>query len=448
LVGRPMTSFLDAAAATTMRERLQEMAKTGVQPAPLEYAAQRRDGTSVVAEISSIFIEYEGAPAVLAFARDVTERVRLRSQLEHANRLSALGLMAGGVAHEINNPLAFVSLASELLLLRIAETDANAEVRGLVRDISAGVARIAAIARDLRVYGRYEDEPPGPVDLAFVLDSAERMVGNEVRTRVRVRREMPATVPAVLGVETRLEQVFVNLLLNAAYAIAEGRADGEIVIRVEPRAADVLVEIEDNGTGMEPDLLERIFEPFFTTRSSAAGTGLGLSISRDIVLRFGGTISATSRPGSGTTMRVTLERAAAAPRVKEEIASANAPRRRVLVIDDEPLVVSMLVRALEAQHDVVGEVSAQAGLDRLLAGPAFDLVLCDLMMPDLTGMELHARIAREQPGVEHTIVFTTGGSFTRGAREFLDQVPNARLMKPFAARDVEPWLLRPPSRRA
>jgi PAS domain S-box-containing protein len=458
LVGQPMTSFLDAEGVATMRQRLMEMRKTGVKPAPLEYAAKRSDGSTVVAEISSIFIEYEGGPAVLAFARDVTERVRLRAQLEQANRLSALGLMAGGIAHEINNPLAFVSLAAELLEQRL-EAGASSEVRDLVRDVRSGVARIAAIARDLRSYGRYEDESPSPVDLARVLDSAERMIDNEIRTRVRLRRESPDSLPPVLGVETKLEQVFVNLLLNAAYAIDHARTNGEIVIRVEPRAADVVVEIADNGMGMPPDLLAKIFQPFFTTRSSAAGTGLGLSISRDIVLRAGGTIGASSEEGRGTVVQVTLMRASqdvprattrTAPSMPEArraptgVGPREIPRRRVLVIDDEPLVVSMLVRALGKRHDVVGEVTARAGLERLLEDPSFDLVLCDLMMPELTGMDIHARVARERPGLEQRIVFITGGSFTPRAREFLDHVTNGRLMKPFTSRDLDPWLLDPP----
>ncbi|MGZ3420874.1 MAG: hybrid sensor histidine kinase/response regulator [Polyangiales bacterium] len=449
LVGKPMTAFLDGESVATMRRRLQQMRQTGEQPTPREYPAKRRDGSTVIAEISSIFIDYEGGPAVLAFARDVTERVRLRAQLEHANRLAALGMMAGGVAHEINNPLAFVSLAAELLERHTAKAPPDEDVRTLVRDIRIGVGRIATVARDLRLYARHEDEPIGPVDLGEVLDSAARIVGHELRTRVHLRIERPENLPAVLGVDTRLEQVFVNLLLNAAYAIDENRTDGEIVIRVEPRERDVLVEVRDNGSGMNEELLSRIFEPFFTTRPAAAGTGLGLSISRDIVLRVGGTITATSIEGSGSTMRVTLVREgdrAAAAMALEAIApeSPDIPRRRILVIDDEPLVVSMIARTLGDRHDVVGEVTARDGLARALDEP-FDLVLCDLMMPELSGMELHAQVAKKRPGLEQKFVFVTGGSFTRAAREFLDAVPNGRIMKPFSSSDLEPWLLHPPA---
>lgn len=462
MVGLSMGAFLDPAALTTMRMRLQRMRETGEPLTQREYSAIRRDGSTVTVEISSIFIEFEGAPAVLAFARDVTERSRLRAQLAHADRLASLGMMAAGVAHEINNPLAFVMLAADMLEREpgVLARETSSE---LVRNIRTGVRRIAAIVRDLRTFGQYEDDPASSVDLSTVFESVASITAHEVRPRARLRREH-GPLPPVLGVAMRLEQVFVNLLLNAAHAIEEGRADGEIVISATARIHDVVVEITDNGHGIEPKLLPRIFEPFVTTKGGA-GVGLGLSICRDIVLRWGGKIEASSVLGSGTTLRVTLplatssraaevasmlrgnDAAESAPPPPSSIqtrspASSTRPlgvRRRVLVIDDEPLTVSMTMLAFRT-HDVVGETDALAGLDHILGERPFDLILCDLMMPGLTGMDIYERVARERPGVERSIVFMSGGAYTERARSFLKSLPNRLLLKPLSAAKLEELL--------
>ena len=441
LVGRSMSIFLDEASMGAMRRRIQQMAETGERLTPREYPARRRDGTIATVEISSIFIEYEGAPAVLAFARDVTDRSRLRSQLEHADRLAALGRLAAGVAHEINNPLAFMTLAASSLSKRLVNIAADEEIHALAEDIQLGVMRIAAVARDLRIYGRYEDETATAVDLGRVLEQSMRLTAHELIPRVRVELER-GPLPPVRGVATRLEQVFVNLLLNAGHAIDEERTDGAITVVARAREDSVVVEVQDNGAGIPDDAVERLFEPFFTTRAPGAGTGLGLSICRDILTRFGGSLVATSEPGQGTIMRVTLARA-----TSEEIAESQprpdhmavrtSARRRILVIEDEPLVAAMVSDTLGEAHEVVVETDAQSGLTRLLRDGSFDLVLCDLMMPRLTGMDIYEQIAVERPGLELRFAFFTGGAYTQRARAFLDAVGNARLMKPFSSSELE-----------
>jgi len=228
LVGKPMT-FLDPREAETMRRRIQQIAETGGALVPREYPARRRDGSSITAEITSTIIEFDGGPAVLAYARDVTERSRLRSQIAHADRLASLGMMAAGVAHEINNPLTFVGLAAEMLSRRVPETEA-----ALVRDVRSGIDRIAAIVRDLKFFGRNEEEPQGAVDLAVALASAERLVAHEIRARAQLDSEL-GELPAVLGVARRIEQVFVNLLLNAAFAV-ENKPDARITVTGRRRA--------------------------------------------------------------------------------------------------------------------------------------------------------------------------------------------------------------------
>jgi PAS domain S-box-containing protein len=428
LVGKPMT-FLDRQSVEVMRRRIEQMAVTGERLVPREYPARRKDGSEIVAEIASTMIPFEGAPAVLAYARDVTERTRLRAQLAHADRLASLGRMAAGVAHEINNPLAFVTLAADLLGRRAAPGDA-----ALVAEIKTGIARVAAIVRDLRVFGRDDEDPPRPVDLSAAIDAAERLVAHELRPRGVLVKEY-GELPPVLGVARHVEQVFVNLLLNATHALGEN-ADGRVVLRATVTPEHVVVAVEDDGCGIPKELLDAIFEPFFTTRAVGGGTGLGLSISRDMIVRSGGNLTARSTVGEGTTMEVTLPRATAAHAVASARPPAIEPRAsssplRVLIVDDEPLIVRSLGAMLAERATVVGETAAERALERIVADAPFDAIVCDVMMPGMTGVDLHERVAREKPGQEARFVFMTGGTYTARARDYLERIPNARLAKPF-----------------
>ncbi len=433
LVGKPMT-FLDARAMDLMRRRIQQMAETGERLVPREYPARRRDGTEITAEIASAIIEFDGAPAVLAYARDVTERTRLRAQLAHADRLASLGIMAAGVAHEINNPLSFISLATEMLHKRVGEREA-----ALVAEVRTGVQRIAAIVRDLRFFGHDEEEAPSPVNLAAAIDNAERLVAHEIRARGTLLKDL-GELPAVMGTARRIEQVFVNLFLNAVHALGD-KTDGQIEVCARTTSEHVVVTVEDDGCGIPEQMLDVMFEPFFTTRAAGGGTGLGLSICRDIVVRSGGNLVVRrSVVGEGTTMEVTLVRAGADGSAVQKAAPAHAPppaetradkATRVLIIDDEPLVVRSLTSVLGQQMTVVGETVPERALALILANPPFDVIVCDVMMPGLSGIDIHERVAREKPGREARFVFITGGTYTARARDYLERVPNARLIKPF-----------------
>ena len=431
LVGKPMM-FLDRRALEVMRRRIEQMAATGERLVPREYPARRRDGSEITAEIASTIIEFEGAPAVLAYARDVTERTRLRAQLAHSDRLASLGTMAAGVAHEINNPLSFIGLATDMLGLRVGPDEAR-----LVAEVRTGIDRIAAIVRDLRFFGRDDDEPARPMDLNAALEAAERLVLHEVRPRGQLAREY-GELPPVVGVLRHIEQVFVNLFLNAAYALDE-RPDGRIVVSAQADGEHVVVRVRDNGCGIPKEALDAIFQPFFTTRAVGGGTGLGLSICRDLVERSGGSLVATSTVGEGTTMQVTLVRAStpsmdvavpAPPPLPAEMRERTA-LLRVLVVDDEPLIVASLTRMLSSHASVVGETVAERALERILSDPELDAIVCDVMMPGLTGIDLHERVARDRPERAERFVFITGGAYTARARAYLERLPNPRFEKPF-----------------
>jgi PAS domain S-box-containing protein len=432
LVGKPMT-FLDKQSLETMRRRIQRMAATGERLVPREYPARRRDGTEITAEIASTIIDFDGQPAVLAYARDVTDRTRLRARLARAERLAALGTMAAGVAHEINNPLAFMALVSEALGRRVGPAEA-----ALIADLRTGIDRIAAIVRDLRSFGRDDsDDAVGAMDLAAAIDAAERLVQHEIRPRGTLLKDY-GELPPILGVPRRIEQVFVNLLLNAAHALGD-RVDGRIVMRARVTDDRVALSVEDDGEGIPDAVLGSIFEPFVTTRSGAGGTGLGLSICRDIVTRAGGDIVATSGAGKGTTMVVTLVRATGdgsattiptLPPASAEL-RPGAGSRRVLVVDDEASIVRVLSESLQSVASVVGETVPGRALDLILAGPGFDAIVCDVMMPGMTGIDLHERVARDRPDLASRFVFICGGTYTARARDHLARVSNPRVDKPF-----------------
>jgi PAS domain S-box-containing protein len=430
LVGKPMT-FLDRTSIEVMRQRIQQMAQTGERLVPREYPARRRDGSEMTAEIASTLIEYDGKPAVLAYCRDVTERTRLRAQLAHAERLAAIGTMAAGVAHEINNPLAFMGLAAEALARRV-----GAEHLPYVKEVRAGIDRVAAIVRDLRSYGRGDEAAPGAMSLPAAIDAAERLVHHELRPRGTLVKEL-GELPPVLGAPRRIEQVFVNLFLNAAHALGD-RVDGRVVVRAEVAEHRVSVTVEDDGAGIPPEFLGSIFEPFFTTRGNSGGTGLGLSICRDIVVRAGGDLVAASTLGEGTRMTVSLPRAAADNAEAQLSTPPSIPpapvmqgQRRVLIVDDELAIVRLVAESLEACASVVGETVPGRALELILGGTPFDAIVCDVMMPGMSGIDLHERVARDRPDLAARFVFMCGGAYTARSRDHLERVPNPRLDKPF-----------------
>jgi PAS domain S-box-containing protein len=411
-----------------------------------EYRSIDGRGEEKTVEISSIPIEYQGGAAVLAFARDVTERKRMEIKLLEADRLTALGVLSAGVAHEINNPLAYVLLNLEYLKRELpkAATDPSRIESLMVRvqDACHGADRVASIVRDLRTFARGEETARQPVSLETVIEAAVNIAYPEIRTRARLERRYQ-TVPAVDGNAGRLEQVFLNLLLNAAQAFSEDTEEADNLIRVSLRseAGHVVAEVADNGPGIASDLLGRIFDPFFTTKPVGVGTGLGLPICRGIVQTHGGEITVDSKVGSGAVFTLTFPESKLSPimprksdRLPQETGVVHA-RGRVLVVDDESVVAHTLKVLLQGEHDLVVAQSGAEALE-LLHGdgeklPTYDAILCDLMMPGMTGMELFEVLRREYPALAGRVVFMTGGVSMMRVAEFLESVPNAKFEKPF-----------------
>jgi PAS domain S-box-containing protein len=426
------------------RERLRRLL-SGEKLAPYELRVKRMDGAYVTIEVVDMLIEWDGKPAALAIGRDVSERRLLEAELMQTDRLTAVGTLAAGVAHEINNPLAYVLLNLEYMLRELPRYDGDPARLGKLLERLAearhGVERVSTIVGDLRAFSRGDAERRGSLEVRRVLASALRVAEAHILGRARVLEDYQA-VPAVGGNAARLEQVFLNLLINAVQALPPDRAEqNEIRIRLFRDGARVIVEIADNGVGIAAELLDRVFDPFFTTKPAGIGTGLGLPICHSIVKSLGGEIGVESVLGKGTVFRVALP-AVDGARI-DQVAATPLPasfvhrRARVLVVDDELPLAAMLKRVLEEEHEVLIRGSAREALELLLDDDRFDVVLCDLLMPAMSGMDLHRELARKRAGFESRLVFMTGGAFTPRAAEFLANVSNPRLEKPFDLRQVQ-----------
>jgi signal transduction histidine kinase len=387
------------------------------------------------------------------------ERRHMQEQLLVSDRMASLGTLAAGVAHEINNPLAAVLANLDVVLLELDDALTTYEVAAedssmrselvqlmgerlassmpALRDAREAALRVSDVSRDLKVFSRGSESRRSAVDVHLVLESSLRMARTEIRHRAQVVRQFDE-VPAVTANETRLGQVFLNLIVNAAQSIPEGAASRHEIRVVTTRAgADrVVVEVHDTGGGIPTDALPRIFDPFFTTKPIGVGTGLGLAICHRLVTELGGEIVVDSRPGSGTMVRVTLPVATESPAPVEEppvVASAATRRAKILLIDDDELVLNAARRIIAHHHDVSAIARAQEALDRVEKGEWFDVVLCDVLMPEMTGMAFYEALVRQAPEQAGRVVFMTGGAFTPAARDFLEQVRQPLLDKPFEA---------------
>ncbi|HEX8436593.1 response regulator, partial [Archangium sp.] len=412
---------------------------------PWEVRLLRKTGGVVSVEISQVPVIFEGRPSVIRSVRDLTERKHLESRLLRADRMASLGTLAAGIAHEINNPLAYVlanlhHLQAEVLPGLNLPAGQGEEVHELLSEAQLGADRVRDIVRQLKMFSRAEEGMrPESVDVHRVLETALSMALNEIRHRARLVRDYMEEPLRVSASEGRLGQVFLNLLVNAAHAIPEGNVEHqEIRVITRPHPEGVVIEVCDTGSGIPAENLEKLFEPFFTTKPVGVGTGLGLSICQDIVTGFGGRLEVRSEVGRGSTFRVILRaatdvRPSESPRAFVAPAAAAPLRGRLLVVDDEPLIGMAIRRMLQREHEVVTLTSAREAQARLLGGERFDIILCDVMMPEMSGVELHQGLARHVPEMAERIVFLTGGAFTPDARAFLSHVGNRQVEKPFSS---------------
>jgi C4-dicarboxylate-specific signal transduction histidine kinase len=312
LLGKTNMEFLPEHEAQAFWTQDEQTFTSGQSGEREQTFTDRKGITRAIVTNRAVFPGADGQPALVAVIRDLTERKRLETQLRLADRMTSMGTLAAGVAHEINNPLAYVcsnlTFLGEQLAQETLPPEALPELREVVAETQEGAGRVRAIVQDLKTFARSDEERRGPINVHQVIEGALRLVRQELlRSNARLERALEP-VPAILGNEARLGQVLVNLLVNATQAFPERRSDNNR-IRIatwSDEAKRVVVEVEDNGAGMSPEVQQRIFDPFFTTKPVGEGTGLGLAICHSIVQSMGGQIEVRSTPGRGTTFVLSL----------------------------------------------------------------------------------------------------------------------------------------------
>jgi PAS domain S-box-containing protein len=414
------------------------------QPSPTdEFRLLKNDGEVISVERTWIYIDFEGQPAALNFIRDVTRRKQEQAKLIQTDRMATVGTLAAGVAHELNNPLAYMMLHLSLLEKTLGEllpAHDFSRVKERLATVQHGAERMAGIVRDLRSLCRPDAPTLHPVVVHEVLDSAVNIALNELKGRARVVRDYAAT-PSLLADGARLGQVFLNLLLNAAQAIPEGNPDdNEVRISLYRQGSErVCVAVSDSGQGIPSALLSKIFEPFFTTKPVGVGMGLGLSISQNIVASLSGELTVESQEGKGTTFRVLLPvgrelKAPGSAAGPARTAPASASLVRVLIIDDEPALAAALGACLSPEFAVTVMERGEHALSLLAQGEHFDAILCDVLMPGMGGIEVYEQLERKHPDLLRRIVFMTGAASMPRVAQFLARMSNPHLDKPI---DVE-----------
>jgi len=392
----------------------------------------RKDG-----EVRTIAITYstpQKDEEVLCLIRDVTDQKMLQEQLIQSEKMSAIGQLVSGVAHELNNPLAGISAFAQLLL---AEKRFPPDQRTAAETIYSEARRASRIVQNLLTFARQHKAEKVQTALNQVLDDTLELRGYELRVRgIDVRREYDESLPDTMADAHQLQQVFLNLITNAEQAMEQ--RDGHhhrLTVRTRRNADSIRIEIEDSGAGIPANLIERIFNPFFTTKPTGSGTGLGLSISLGIVREHEGRIWAENAPQTGA--RFVVEVPITEPRPSgEHTAVPHAPtmgsdRLRVLVVDDEASVRVSLQRYLAGKgHEVETTASGEDALVRLKASK-YDAIILDMRMPDLSGEQLFERLRSHDPSHAERVIFTTGDLVNDQMRRFLDGTGRPCVSKPF-----------------
>ena len=393
----------------------------------------RKDG-----EVRTISITYstpQKDEEVLCLIRDVTDQKMLQEQLIQSEKMSAIGQLVSGVAHELNNPLAGISAFAQLLL---AEKRFPPDQRTAAETIYSEARRASRIVQNLLTFARQHKAEKVLTAINQVLDDTLELRAYELRVRgIDVRREYDESLPDTMADAHQLQQVFLNLITNAEQAMEqrEGQHHHRLTVRTRRTADAIRIEIEDTGAGIPPNLIERIFNPFFTTKPTGSGTGLGLSISLGIVREHEGRIWAENAQQTGARfvveVPVTEPRAAGEQAAVAQVPSLGSDRLRVLVVDDEASVRVSLQRYLAGRgHEVETTASGEDALTRLKASK-YDAVIVDMRMPDLSGEQLFERLRSDDPVHAERVIFTTGDLVNEQMRRFLDGTGRPCVPKPF-----------------
>lgn len=438
-LGRTARQILGADAAL-VHESANELALAG-RRVTYEWNLPTRSGsrriqTSLVPRRASSG-EIDG---VVGIGRDITARAEVQARQVVSDRMTSIGILAAGIAHELSNPLASVIANLELAQIDLAEFLGSAEPSELLAAVQAELRtaresanRVRQVSSDLKTYAQVDDQSVLAVDVRQVMESTLRMARNEIRYRAKLVKYFE-DVPMVLATELGIAQIFLNIIVSASRAIEEGQVDrNEISVAIRNQASSVVIEIRHSGT--QPP---QPFEASLTTQALNENGGFSLAISHRLVASFGGTLRITREVGGGCTFCITLPELQQEPKQPSQsgpvLTGATRPGL-VLVVDDDPANAAAIRGILLKEHEVIATGSGATALD-LIRQRRFDVILCDLMMPNMSGMDLFGELARSDPEQAAAMVFLTGGVFTAKARKFLETTPNKCVEKPFDAAEL------------
>ncbi|MCK5688983.1 PAS domain S-box protein [Myxococcota bacterium] len=466
MIGQPFLSFVHPDDSSSVRERFEQMLRSGEATPAARERFIHKSGEAVVVEVITIPIVFEGQPSFVSIGRNMDKRVKFETRMMQLDRMVALGTLAAGVAHEINNPLSYLTGSLSLANQRLIEMgsivenlddpmdreEARTKIRDLIKfqaDAKDGSIRIRDIVRDLSDLARNKEQSSEIVNLQELVESTMEMALHEIKHRAQIQTDFQDVRP-VQGDRSKIAQVILNLLMNAAQSIPPGRVDeNTIKICISQDETHINLVVKDSGQGINPEDLSHVFDPFFTTKEAGEGTGLGLCISHQIVADHGGELSAQSVEGEYASFHVRLpifsgeiipENTGSPHEDEDELEALSSKnsgvRSRVLLVDDEVLLLRSLEEMLGQHHDISVAPDAEKALQMLENDHEYDAIICDLMMPQMSGMELYKIISSRWSRLANKTAFLTGGAFTTEAREFVDSLTQPVHLKPPVISDL------------
>lgn len=397
-------------------------------------------------DCTSTFIDTGEERLILSIINDVTDRQQMYNKMVLSDKLATVGTLTAGIIHEINNPMTFVAtnlhyINDQLKMLNLNDTNQVTQFMLLLDEVInesiLGASKIQEIIQELKGFSRIGHDEITPVYIHEILNFAIHMANPQYKLTATIETHYAPNVPLLLLERNKLHQVFLNLIMNAAQAFeASQKKDNLISITTTVKDNHIQIEFMDTGKGISPDIINKIFDPFFTTKPVGIGTGLGLSISQDIINQMGGEITVRSEINQGTTFTIRLLMKVKLESPKDQInISLPTPktqvRKSILIVDDDPVTLNILERILGKYHEIVTVNSSLEALKILSQKNKFDLVITDIHMPDVSGIDLYKFILNNHPGLERNMIFMSGGVMNETTNDFIIQTKNDLLLKPF-----------------
>jgi len=424
-----------------MTERLRRIKKVGGER--FESCQRHKDGKIIYLDISISYLP-AGDGRIIAFVRDLTARKRaeeetlaLERKAQISSRLASIGEMAAGIAHEINNPLTPILGFADMLLKRDLPVDIKADLR-IIRD---SAKRTADVTRRLLTFARQYKPMRTLCNINEVVETVLQLRAYHLKTtNIKVITELTPELPQTMADAGQLQQVFINLIMNAEYEMSRTNGGGNLLIKTKKMGNIVRILVKDDGPGISKENMEKLFTPFFSTKKVGEGTGLGLSVCHGVIAEHKGIIYAESKVGEGATFVVELplisqqKEEDAKPSESDTPEAGKAVKARILVVDDEPTIVQVLKRVLTDEgYEVKATDKAKEAL-RMIKSGKYALILLDIKLPDMSGIELYQHLDKTDKSSTQRIIFITGDVMGTDTIDFLSRIGAACINKPF---DIE-----------